>query len=53
MEEIKPLAGKPGGVPILVEHVGNNLTNRTRFIVLGYKSRNQTSMMFHLRLPKD
>ncbi len=48
------LAAETVGLPILVEHIGDNPANRTRFIVLGYNepaktSRDKTSVMFNLR----
>jgi len=48
------LASEVVGIPILVEHVEDNPSNRTRFIVLGYNEpaktgRDKTSVMFNLR----
>jgi chorismate mutase/prephenate dehydratase len=48
------LAAETVGIPILVEHIGDNPANRTRFIVLGYNEpaktgRDKTSVMFNLR----
>lgn len=48
------LAAEIVGIPILVEHIADNPSNRTRFLVLGYNepaktSRDKTSIMFNLR----
>jgi chorismate mutase/prephenate dehydratase len=49
-----PLAAESVGIPILVEHLQDNPSNRTRFIILGYNEpaktgRDKTSVMFNLR----
>jgi chorismate mutase/prephenate dehydratase len=48
------LGAETVGIPILVEHIQDNPSNRTRFIVLGYNEpaktgRDKTSVMFNLR----
>jgi chorismate mutase/prephenate dehydratase len=48
------LAGETIGIPILVEHIGDNPSNRTRFIIIGYNEpaktgRDKTSFMFNVR----
>ena len=48
------LAAETVGIPILVEHIGDNPSNRTRFIVIGYNEpaktgRDKTSFMFNVR----
>jgi chorismate mutase/prephenate dehydratase len=48
------LAAEIVGIPILVEHIGDNPSNRTRFIVIGYNEpaktgRDKTSFMFNVR----
>lgn len=48
------LAAETVGIPILVEHIGDNPANRTRFVVLGYNEpaktgKDKTSVMFNLR----
>jgi chorismate mutase/prephenate dehydratase len=48
------LAAEIVGIPILVEHVGDNPSNRTRFIIIGYNEpaktgRDKTSFMFNVR----
>lgn len=48
------LAAVTVGIPILVEHIGDNPANRTRFIILGYNEpaktgTDKTSVMFNLR----
>jgi len=48
------LAAELVGIPILVEHIADNPSNRTRFLVLGYNEpaktgRDKTSVMFNLR----
>ncbi|HWD40818.1 MAG TPA: prephenate dehydratase [Fimbriimonas sp.] len=48
------LAAELIGIPILVEHIGDNPSNRTRFIVVGYNEpaktgRDKTSFMFNVR----
>lgn len=48
------LAAELIGIPILVEHIGDNPSNRTRFFVLGYNEpaktgRDKTSVMFNVR----
>ncbi|MGV3617846.1 MAG: prephenate dehydratase [Fimbriimonas sp.] len=48
------LAAETVGIPVLVEHIGDNPANRTRFVVLGYNEpaktgKDKTSVMFNLR----
>lgn len=48
------LAAETVGIPILVEHIGDNPSNRTRFIIIGYNEpaktgRDKTSFMFNVR----
>ncbi|MDR3689655.1 MAG: prephenate dehydratase [Fimbriimonas sp.] len=48
------LGAETVGIPILVEHINDNPSNRTRFIVLGYNEpaktgNDKTSVMFNLR----
>jgi chorismate mutase/prephenate dehydratase len=48
------LGAETVGIPILVEHIQDNPSNRTRFIVLGYNEpaktgRDKTTVMFNLR----
>lgn len=48
------LAAETVGIPILVEHIADNPSNRTRFIVIGYNEpaktgRDKTSFMFNVR----
>jgi chorismate mutase / prephenate dehydratase len=48
------LAAETVGIPILVEHIGDNPSNRTRFIIVGYNEpaktgRDKTSFMFNVR----
>ncbi|MDX2065826.1 MAG: prephenate dehydratase [Fimbriimonadaceae bacterium] len=48
------LAAEVTGLPILVEHIQDNPSNRTRFIVLGYNEpsktgADKTSVMFNVR----
>jgi chorismate mutase/prephenate dehydratase len=48
------LAAETVGIPILAEHIQDNPSNRTRFIVLGYNEpaktgRDKTSVMFNIR----
>lgn len=48
------LAAETVGIPILVEHIADNPSNRTRFIVLGYNEpaktgNDKTSFMFNVR----
>lgn len=48
------LAAEVVGIPILVEHIQDNPSNRTRFIVLGYNEpaktgNDKTSVMFNVR----
>jgi chorismate mutase/prephenate dehydratase len=48
------LAAELVGIPILAEHVGDNPSNRTRFIVIGYNEpaktgKDKTSFMFNVR----
>ncbi len=42
------------GIPVLVEHINDNPSNRTRFVILGYNEpaktgNDKTSLMFNLR----
>ena len=42
------------GIPVLAEHIQDNPSNRTRFLVIGYNEpaktgRDKTSVMFNLR----
>jgi chorismate mutase/prephenate dehydratase len=48
------LAAETVGIPILVEHIGDDPANRTRFIIIGYNEpsktgRDKTSFMFNVR----
>jgi len=48
------LGAETVGIPVLVEHINDNPSNRTRFIVLGYNEpaktgNDKTSVMFNLR----
>jgi chorismate mutase/prephenate dehydratase len=48
------LGAETVGIPILVEHINDNPSNRTRFIILGYNEpaktgNDKTSVMFNLR----
>jgi chorismate mutase/prephenate dehydratase len=48
------LGAETVGIPILEEHIADNPTNRTRFLVIGYNEpmktgRDKTSVMFNLR----
>jgi chorismate mutase / prephenate dehydratase len=48
------LGAETVGIPILVEHIQDNPSNRTRFLVLGYNEpaktgNDKTSVMFNLR----
>jgi chorismate mutase/prephenate dehydratase len=48
------LGAETVGIPVLVEHIQDNPSNRTRFIVLGYNEpaktgKDKTSVMFNLR----
>ncbi len=48
------LGAETVGIPVLVEHIQDNPSNRTRFIILGYNEpaktgRDKTSVMFNLR----
>jgi chorismate mutase/prephenate dehydratase len=48
------LAAETVGIPVLAEHVGDNPSNRTRFIIIGYNEpaktgRDKTSFMFNVR----
>jgi chorismate mutase/prephenate dehydratase len=48
------LASETVGIPILVDHISDNPSNRTRFIVLGYNEpaktgKDKTSVMFNVR----
>ena len=48
------LGAETVGIPILVDHINDNPSNRTRFIILGYNEpaktgNDKTSVMFNLR----
>ena len=48
------LAAETVGIPILVDHIEDNASNRTRFLVIGYNEpaktgKDKTSLMFNLR----
>jgi chorismate mutase/prephenate dehydratase len=48
------LGAETVGIPVLVEHINDNPSNRTRFIILGYNEpaktgNDKTSVMFNLR----
>ncbi len=48
------LGAETVGIPILVEHIEDNPSNRTRFLVIGYNEpaktgKDKTSVMFNLR----
>ncbi len=48
------LGAETVGIPVLVEHINDNPSNRTRFVILGYNEpartgNDKTSVMFNLR----
>jgi len=48
------LGAETVGIPVLMEHINDNASNRTRFIILGYNEpaktgNDKTSVMFNLR----
>lgn len=48
------LAAETVGIPILVEHIEDNPSNRTRFVIIGYNEpartgNDKTSLMFNVR----
>ena len=48
------LGAEKVGIPVLMEHINDNASNRTRFIILGYNEpaktgNDKTSVMFNLR----